>query len=63
MTKLKTTWECECGSIAYGKLPPEECSKCGESDCFIEVDEEQFDSLADENLMREIRSKDWGEED
>ncbi|MEK6915170.1 MAG: hypothetical protein AABW89_01355 [Nanoarchaeota archaeon] len=63
MSKLKATWECECGFIAYGKLPPEECSRCGDSNCFVEADEEQFETLADENLIREIRAKDWGEED
>ncbi|MBS3083609.1 hypothetical protein J4423_02285 [Candidatus Pacearchaeota archaeon] len=62
MSKLKTAWECECGSIAYGKLPPEECARCSSSDCFIEADEEKFESLADENLMEEIRAKDWGED-
>ncbi|MEK6792801.1 MAG: hypothetical protein AABX96_00095 [Nanoarchaeota archaeon] len=62
MSKLKTAWACECGSIAYGKLPPEECIRCSASDCFIEADEERFESLADENLIEEIRAKDWGED-
>ena len=63
MTKLKTTWECECGSIAYGKLPPEECSRCGNSDCFIAPDEDQIGLLAEENLIREIRPKDMEDEE
>ncbi len=62
MSKLKTAWECECGSIAYGKLPPEECRRCNKSNSFVEADEEQFDELADENLMEEIRARDWGED-
>lgn len=62
MSKSRVAWECECGTIAYGKLPPTECSRCDATDSFIEVDEEELDSLADENLMDEIRSRDWGEE-
>lgn len=62
MSKLKTAWECECGAIAYGKLPPEECSRCSNANSFVEADEEQFEELADENLMEEIRAKDWGED-
>lgn len=63
MIKLKTTWECQCGSIAYGKMPPAECKRCGEEGTYVEADEENIETLADENLMEEIRSKDWGEEE
>ncbi len=62
MSKLKTAWECECGSIAYGKLPPSECGRCHAEGSYVEADEEQFEELADENLMEEIRAKDWGED-
>ena len=55
-------WECGCGAIAYGKLPPGECSRCGEEDGFVEADEEELDELADESLIKEIRSRDWGED-
>ena len=47
MSKLKTTWECECGSIAYGKLPPEECKRCGEEGSYVEADEESIETLSD----------------
>ncbi len=63
MNKSNTAWECQCGVIAYGKLPPVECSRCDMEDSFVEVDEEELDSLADEHLIGEIRGKDWGEEE
>lgn len=63
MTKIKTAWECNCGAIAYGKLPPQECKRCGEESSYVEADEDQFETHADENLMEEIRGKDWGEEE
>lgn len=62
MSKSRVAWECECGAIAYGKLPPEECSRCATSDCFVEVDEDELTELADEHLISEIRGRDWGEE-
>ena len=62
MSKLKTAWECECGSIAYGKLPPEECKRCGEEGSYVEADEESIENIADENLMEQMRARDWGEE-
>jgi hypothetical protein len=61
MSKSKTAWECECGFIAYGKLPPTGCSKCDTEDGFVEVDEDELEELADENLMEEIRGRDWGD--
>ncbi|MGV8131769.1 MAG: hypothetical protein ACP5N7_06745 [Candidatus Pacearchaeota archaeon] len=63
MSKVKTAWECDCGAIAYGKLPPTECKRCGEEDSYVEADEDHLAELADENLMEEIRAKDWGEEE
>ena len=62
MSKSRTAWECECGAIAYSKLPPEECSRCAGESCFVEVDEEDLDELADEHLISEIRGKDWGDD-
>ena len=62
MSKSNVAWECECGAIAYGKLPPNECSRCGEEDKFAEADEDEISELADENLIEEIRSRDWGED-
>ena len=62
MSKLKTAWECPCGHIAYGEMPPQECRRCGEEESYVEADEDQFEELADENLIEEIRAKDWGEE-
>lgn len=61
MSKVKTAWECECGAIAYGKMPPAECKRCGEEQSYVEADEDSLSELADENLMEEIRAKDWGE--
>ncbi|MSS74088.1 hypothetical protein EXS72_00405 [Candidatus Pacearchaeota archaeon] len=63
MNKSKVAWECNCGAIAYGKLPPAECLKCDSADSFIEADEDQLDELTGENLMNEIRSKSWGDDD
>jgi DNA-binding IclR family transcriptional regulator len=63
MSKLKTAWECGCGAIAYGKLPPEECKRCNEEGSYVEADEDHIESLADENLMEQIRARDWGEEE
>ena len=62
MSKSRVAWECECGAIAYGKLPPEECSRCAGADCFVEADEDELDELANEHLIGEIRAKDWGED-
>lgn len=62
MSKSRIAWECECGAIAYGKLPPEECSRCANEDCFVEADEDELDELADEHLIEEIRGKEWGED-
>ena len=62
MSKSRIAWECDCGAIAYAKLPPEECSRCAATESFIEVDEEELDALADENLIGEIRARDWGED-
>lgn len=60
MTKAakKTAWECECGEIAYGKLPPEECKKCWETDSFSELSEDEVELLEEEKLMGAIRAKD-----
>ena len=57
----KSAWECECGAIIYGKLPPEECSKCWETDSFAELSEEDMESLEEEHLMGQIRAKDVNE--
>jgi len=46
MSKLKTAWECECGALAYGKLPPAECKRCGEEGTYAEADEDDLDELA-----------------
>jgi len=62
MSKSNAAWECSCGAIAYGKLPPSECSRCGEEDKFAGADEEELAELADEILIGEIRSKEWGED-
>lgn len=62
MSKSRTAWECACGAIAYGKLPPAECTRCSEEGTFVEADEEELDALADEHLIEEIRGKDWGED-
>ena len=62
MSKVKTAWECECGAIAYGKMPPVDCKRCGEESSYVEADEENLEELNEENLMEEIRAKDWGEE-
>ncbi len=62
MSKSNIAWECQCGSLAYGKLPPSECSRCGEEDAFVEADEDELNEHADENLIGEIRGKDWGED-
>ena len=62
MSKSRIAWECECGAIAYGKLPPEECSRCTATESFVEIEEEELDALADEKLIEEIRGRDWGEE-
>ncbi len=62
MSKSNVAWACQCGAIAYGKLPPGECARCGEEDVFVEADEDELNELADENLMGEIRGKDWGED-
>lgn len=63
MSKSKSAWECDCGAIAYGKLPPTECSRCDAEDSFVEVDEDELDDLADEHLMGAIRGKDWGDDE
>lgn len=62
MSKSRTAWNCECGAIAYGKLPPAECTRCDTVNSFVEADEDELDELAGENLMDEIRGKDWGED-
>lgn len=54
----KSAWECECGEIAYGKLPPEECKKCWESDNFVELSEDEVEALEEKRLINEIRAKD-----
>lgn len=33
-------WECACGNMEYSPEMPEECSKCHEIDCFIQMPEE-----------------------
>jgi hypothetical protein len=63
MSKQQTAWECDCGAVAYGKLPPEECNKCSASDSFVEIDEDELDATAESYLMGEIRGSDWGEEE
>ena len=62
MSKSNVAWECGCGAIAYGKLPPNECLRCGDEDRFVEADEEELAELADDNLMEEIRSIEWGDD-
>ncbi len=63
MSKIGTAWECNCGAVAYGKLPPEECNKCSASDSFNEIDDDAFDETAESSLLAEIRGSDWGDED
>ncbi len=57
----RSVWECECGEIIYGKLPPEECKKCWETDSFAELSEDEVEALQEEKLMGEIRAKDVDE--
>ncbi len=33
-------WQCECGQIEYGEIPPEECSKCHKINSFTKLPEE-----------------------
>ncbi len=54
----RSAWECECGEIAYGKLPPEECKKCWEGDSFVELSEDEVEALEEQRLIHEIRAKD-----
>ena len=37
---VETVWECSCGQIEYGDLPPEECSSCFKIDSFTQLPEE-----------------------
>ena len=54
----KSVWECECGEIAYGKLPPEECKKCWESDSFVVLSEQEAAVYEEKRLMSQIRARD-----
>lgn len=55
-------WECDCGHIEYGELPPEECNKCWQSNSFIEVPEDMVDEMKD-HILEEIRTNYGDDED
>lgn len=46
MASAGYAWECECGHIEYGEIPPEECPKCHDIDSFTKLPEE----IADERV-------------
>ena len=59
MTEL--AWECSCGHVEYGDMPPEECSSCFKIDGFTQLPEEiameREKDLAEEELEMPIKEK------
>ena len=61
MVKKKAlVWECECGNIEYGSLPPEECSECSSLNSFLKVPDEMVEGKMEENILK---SKTFEEEE
>jgi len=34
---MDSAWECECGTVEYGSIPPAECEKCFKIDSFTQL--------------------------
>lgn len=51
MKRKDSVWECECGSIAYGLYPPQECPQCQAIDSFIKVPEDEIEEKEAENVL------------
>lgn len=46
-------WECECGHIDYGEVPPQDCQKCLRIDSFSKVPEDQISEKGEEKILSE----------
>ncbi len=64
MTKPKSSmWECECGAIAYGEMPPQECDDCGSLNSFLKVPEDLEDEKSEERFLKSRNSHEEGDEE
>ena len=61
--KIGAVWECECGAIAHGKYPPEDCSKCLETNSFVELSDDELEAREDEHIIGQIRANGQSEVD
>lgn len=47
-------WECSCGHVEYGNLPPEECPSCFKIDNFTQLPEELIEERERDKAEEEM---------
>jgi len=50
-------WECSCGHVEYGDLPPVECLKCFAIESFVQLPEELIEEREKDNSVEKIEDQ------